>query len=338
MKFAYKKVCLFIPIFFLFSFFINIPAQELGETEETQNWLQQYNIVREGWLYHRYDLYSKEDVIRAKEKLAFLVKDQTENEWEGIYYGIASEVDFSQLRWNRKNGFLYFNVYTCLPELRQLNFGTVLDAPETVKFIPEYSEDSPRSKSKAENLVKVKWGTRHYLVEENSLEAFYEKTVGIYVDPNNDLTESNEYVPPKWVNFWVKNYDDNEPTGLPILPKSYERFKRFPIQSKIISVGKRTIEEGKTLGGISYSEGSFREVTIGAGRNNGVKAGMTFEILKTSELITIISAKDNTALGLIHRDIDESKKDSCHGENFEGIPCPKISAGFKVQTQIGILQ
>ncbi len=336
MKYTRKKICLFISILFVFSFFVCISAQESGETEETQNWLQQYNGYSDSRLFHRYDLYSKQDIASAKEKLALLFKDQTESEWEGIYHGIGSEVGFSQLRWSGKNGFLYFYIYTCLPELRQLNFGKVLDSLETVKFIPEYSENSPRKDSKAERLVKVRWGKRNYLVEEDSLEVFYEKAVGIYVDPNN-LTENDEYITPKWTNFWVKNDGENEPAGLPVLPKGYEKYKRLPIQSKIISVGKRTTEEGKTLGGINYGEGSFREVAIGAGRNDGVKAGMTFEIPKIAELITIIKAEDNAAVGLIHRDIDESRKDSCYGENFKPIACPKISVGLKVQTQIGVL-
>jgi hypothetical protein len=340
MKHTYKKTCLFITILFLFTFFEFTSAQELGESAEGQNWLRQYKVYGgESRLFHRFDLYSKQDIEIAKLKLTSLVKSKDNNEWEGIYHGIGSEVGFTQLRWNRENGFLYFEIYTCLPELRQLNFGKVVDSPETVKFIPEYSEDSPRKKTKADTLVKVSWGKRRYLVEESSLESFYEKVVGIYVDPNNDLTENDEYITPKWFNFWVNNdVYENLPAALPSLPKGYEKYKRLPIQSKIISVGSRTIEEGKTLGGTSYGESSFLEVTIGVGRNNGVKVGMTFEIPKVVELITITQVENNKAVGLIQRNINESKKDSCHGENYKDIPCPKISVGLKVQTQIGLLQ
>lgn len=33
---------------------------------------------------------------------------------------------------------------------------------------------------------------------------------------------------------------------MPEFPASYKKFQRFPIETKIISVGKRTIKEGVT--------------------------------------------------------------------------------------------
>lgn len=152
-----------------------------------------------------------------------------------------------------------------------------------------------------------------------------------------NLSENDEYIQPKWVNFW-EDGGEIDFNSLPILPKGYEKYQRVPIKSTIISIGKRTIEKDKQLGNTTYSEGSFLEVEIGAGKNNGVKKGMIFDLPEANQLIQIIRVEDNKATGLIYRDINENQKDICRGKNFDSIPCPKISVGLKVQTQIGLLQ
>lgn len=131
----------FLAVLLVFLIVQNVFGQIVDDSQPYDNWLDQYNILRGPFLFHRYDLYSKQDVSIAKEKLAVLIKNRSQDEWEGKYYRDLSEVGFSQLRWNTKEGFLEFNIYTCHPELRQLKFGDVKDSVDAIEFTPIPSKD-----------------------------------------------------------------------------------------------------------------------------------------------------------------------------------------------------
>ncbi len=124
--------------------------------------------------------------------------------------------------------------------------------PDAVQIIPEFTENSPRKQTSV-RYVKVKWNDRLYLVEESSLPAFAEKAVGIYVEPKDTSNENYQ----KWTNNWVKGDLEKPLTGLPEFPLSYKKFQRSPIEGKIISVGRRTIENEKTVGNTTFSDSSF---------------------------------------------------------------------------------
>jgi len=170
------------------------------------------------------------------------------------------------------------------------------------------------------------------LVEESSLPAFAEKAVGIYVEPKDTSNESYQ----KWANNWVKGDLEKPLTGLPEFPPNYKKFQRLPIEAKITSVGKRNVENEKTLGNTTYSEAAFYEITISAGKNKDVKEGMSFEIPEIENSLYITQVNSKTAVGIISRPIDVNKNDECFGDNFDKIFCPKIKNGLKVKTQIGL--
>ncbi len=248
-------------------------GQDNEENQPTENWLKKYTNYNEQFLYHRFDRYSKDDVVKFKEKFELLNNSKNKNDWDGIYsVGYGDEVGFSQLRLKSDAGFVSFYIYTCLPELRYLNYGKIVKSLETVQLLPEFGENSPR-KAIPLTYVKIKWSDRYYLVEESSLSAFAEKAVGIYVE----LEDASEENYQKWNKYWVSGDFEKPLIGLPEFPASYKKFQRNSIEAKIISVGKRTVEE-KTLGNTSYSEAAFYSVTINAGKNNNVKEGMKFEI------------------------------------------------------------
>jgi len=322
----------FLVLILLFASFQICFGQSEEDTQPTDNWLKNYNIYSEQFLFHRYDRYSKEDITHFRKNLDLLNASKSNNEWEGIYsVGYEETVGFSQLRWKSDVGFVSFYIYTCLPELRQINYGKITDSPDAVQIIPEFAENSPRKQTSV-RYVKVKWNDRRYLVEESSLLAFAEKTVGIYVEPEDTSKESYQ----KWANNWVTGDLEKPLTGLPEFPSNYKKFQRLPIEGKIISVGKRTIENEKTLGNTTYSEAAFYEITINAGKDKEVKEGMTFEIPEIESLLTVTQVNSNTAVGLISRPIDVEKNDECFDDNFDKILCPKIKNGLKAKTQIGL--
>jgi hypothetical protein len=123
--------------------------------------------------------------------------------------------------------------------------------------------------------------------------------------------------------------------GLPEFPASYKKLQRLPIESKVIAVGKRVVEEEKTLGNAYYSEAAWYTVTIGAGTDKGVKVGMKFDISEIEDELFITQVNQKTSIGLIRRSINDNKMDSCFDENSDETECPKIKTSLKVKTQIG---
>lgn len=313
-------------------------APEYVEGED--NWVQKYGIYQVPFISLRYDRYSKEDTIKFREKLDLLKDEKFSDEWNGIYYvGSEETVNHSELRINSNIGFVSFNVYTCLPELRYINYGRIMNTADFIQLVPEFTENSTR-KSATAKYVKVKWGDKYLLVEESSLSAFAEKAVGIYVEPEDDSSEDRF----KWTDFWVKGDLDSEPpsqteneyVGLPVFPASYKKFQRSPIAAKIIFVGKRIVEKSDVVGS---ENGEFMEagykITINAGKNKGVKTGMTFGVGEIGENFVITQVNQNNSVGRITRGLDENKVDFCSDGNNNQIECPKIKTSMNVKTQIG---
>lgn len=327
-----SKILLVLICFFAVSQICFGQAEE--DSQPTENWLKEYNIYPEQFLFHRYDLYSKADVVRFREKLDLLKDAKFRSEWEGVYGpGFGDVVGVSSFRLDFNVGFVDFYIYTCLPELRYLNYGKVINLPESIEIIPEFATDSPR-KSLLVKYVKVKWNDRNYLVEEPSLPAFAEKVVGIYIEPED--SEGNAYQ--KWARYWVKGDFEKELTGLPLFPVSYRKLQRQPIETKIVSVGKRTIEkEVETAEWVSNEETAVYKVMLGAGAGKGVKKKMVFSVLETGEQILITEVKQNNSTGIIARRIDENKNDVCYKDEYyiDETACQKIKSSLKVSTQIG---
>lgn len=313
----------FLALLILFAFVHICFGQNSEETQPTENWLwTEYKIFPDSRLYHLYERYSKEDIVKFREKLDLLKNGEFQDEWEGIYSVAYEEtVGFSQFRWRRDVGFVSFGIYTCLPELRSVNYGKVVDTPDFIQILPEYAENSPRRQTETK-YVKVKWGEHRFLVEESSLSAFAEKAVGIFVNPENPDDENYH----KWVNHWFKGDYEKPYVGLPEFPDKYKKFQRSPIETKIITVGKRFVEENSA----SYN------VTIGAGKNKGIGKGMIFDVPEIENSIEITRVGDKTAVGIIVRSVDENNHDECFGDDFNKVVCAKIKSGLKVKTQIGV--
>ncbi len=303
------------------------------EFEEGENWMQEFYPYQSPTLTFRFDKYSREDLVKFREKLDLIKSAKSADEWNGIYNNEFSELGVNLFILDSKAGFVSFYLYTCYPELRTMNYGNVINTSDYVEILPEFSGNSPR-KSLPERFVKVSWGERRYLVEESSLEAFAEKAVGIYIEPSNNEDEMLH----KWSNYWISGDSEKELTGLPVLPVSYKKFERSPIETKIISVGKRTIETEKDVEDYQNTEEmAFYTVTIGAGKNKKVKEGMILFFGETQEEIIITKVNQNSAVGKISRSIDDNKNDYCEDNESNQIPCPKIKSSLKVKTRVGYL-
>jgi hypothetical protein len=329
-----KRIFIIITLLFSLTFILNLSglAQEPDKYERSENWFRQYFNYNEPFLDLRYDLYSKNDLANFKNKFDLLFKSEPKNEWEGSYYpvSIGGDVSIEQFRWNSNTGYASFYIYTCLPELRGISYGKIVDTPAFVQRLPEYANDSPKKETPSK-YVKIKWRQTHYLVEESLLSIFSEKAVGIYVETENPNDENYG----KWLYFWEKDGSDEALQGLPEFPKSYSQFKRFPIEAKITAVGKRAIGENEILGNTIYGDGAFYSVTISVGKNRNVKVGMKFYVKDINSEIVITEVNQKSSVGLIHRNIDDNKNDVCYNEEYNPVSCPEIKKSLDVKTYVG---
>lgn len=314
--------------FFQFSF-----GQNQDEVQPIDNWLREYNIYHEHFIYMRYDRYSKNDILKFREKLDLMKASKSTDEWEGVYgYDFPDEVGLSQLRLNSQTGYVTFYVYSCMPELRSIDYGKIVNSHDSIQLSSEFKNPSKDSDSGI--YIKVKWNDRYYLVEEKSLSAFAEKAVGIYAEPVDGQNENYQ----KWARYWVTGDLQKPLTGLPEFPKKYKELQRLPIEARITSIGKRTVEE-KTFDTKdfyeSFSESAWYPVKIDAGKIKGVKPGMKFYIPDIEDELFIIEVNEKSAIGLIRREIDDNKNDLCLDGDYKPIECPKLKTPLKIKTPIG---
>lgn len=320
-------------------------GQNEPEYVEGENWVTQYGLYPAvPYVLFRYDRYSREDTVRFREKLDALKTAKFTDEWEGNYVRDNEDLGYSSLRFQKDAGFINFYFYSCSIELRHIDYGKISSTPDFIELTSEGAENSPR-KIKTVRFVKVKWDKWRYLVEESSLQSFAEKAVGIYVEPDDETAENNS----RWTNYWVKDesrpeseteeYKEKTFTGLPEFPAAYKKFQRQPIETKIVAVGKATLEKDKEFGDSTYTkyfaDSLIYPVTIGAGENKGVKPGMRFELAETGDEIYITEVKQNTAFGFIPRSTDENQKEVCRDKEYNDVLCPKIKPDFKATTPIG---
>jgi hypothetical protein len=317
-----------ILIFFLIlqvSLFV-CPAQDIGDTQPEENWLKEYNLYREQFMYFRYDKYSKDDVIRLRAKLDQLKSASYEKEWEGVYYqGFDDPIGHSQFRVSFDKGFASIYVYTCLPELRAFSIGSVVDSPDSIQLVSDRSKAREGTK-----YIRVRWGDRFYLVEESSLPAFSEKAVGILPTRNDDQSPDRF----NWMNFWILGDLDKPLQGLPQFPASYKKFERRPITAKIMSV-KRSLTKNESDDSDSRWESAVYTVAIDAGTAKGIKPDMVFLLADTGDILTITKVSQTRAVGTITRPLNENTTDNCWDDNNNDVPCRRIVPGMRMQTQIG---
>jgi hypothetical protein len=275
-------------------------------------------------VYSSYDFtrYTKEDVIKAKKRFNLIKQFPAKDDWEGIYTR-STELGTLKLHWSSKGGFVDYRVYHTLSSL---DFGTTLNKTDSVKLISEKPSISKRKSILSNNLIKVKFGARHFLVPENRLQDFVDRTIGL----STDLSD--------FMYYWWKDEDsEKELFGLPVLPEKYRHLLRFPISTKITLIGNRKIHQNKFDDGTINYEEVYRFVTLGAGTNKKIKKGMNFFVEDLGEWVEITKLSLNSSIGKIRRGLDKNKQEECLDEEQgqgEIIPCKEIKIGMKAKTQL----
>lgn len=304
-------------------------SQSPAQTDLDEKW---EHAEREGW-YLDYARYSIEDVraARAKwESIELENKQAGEDEWAGGYSLMPEfEVAFEHLRWSPRAGFVDVYVYTCQPELRYLNFGSVTVSPTTVQMLPEYPPRSGRKTAQVTTYVKVKWGDRHYLIEENRLADFCDAVSGTGVYKEGVIERG----------FWLKSSDSEKATrGRPLLPPEYRHLLKRPVDSKVIAVDKSYVEHYNDNDCMTRT---VTPVTLNAGSKSGVKAGIAFRVLTPTGggygFIKVLTVGPNTSSALFvpygYKMCGESETAPDEERAEAGADAPPVAVGWKLTTR-----
>jgi hypothetical protein len=313
-------------LFALFLLILSLQVSFGQNFQENENWIGEIEGYPHPELYHNFKTFSKEDVIKAKEKLSLIRQSSTNDEWEGYYqqYGELSQIG---LIWNNQSGFIDYYIYTCSIELRGLGFGNVTNSAESILLNyekPRYITKKMLNRAER-TLVKVKIGERHYLVPEDRIKDFCEYAVG-------RLFGQKEYETS--VRYWWKVSDDNNKSeSLPILSDKYAKFVVKPVEAKIIKVGKVTIENRETNEDKIESGDIYHFITIDAGKNQNVKKGMNLYIPEIDETAIVEKVSLKSSVAIIYRDFYETRTERCWDEKHEIKTCPKINVGMYAKTK-----
>jgi hypothetical protein len=304
-------------------------SSSLAQTNWNEKW---EHDLGEPW-YLNYEHYTREYVKAAQVKwrdIATENKGSQADEWAGSYsLDSGFDVSLYHLRWSPQAGFVDVYVYTCLPELRYLNYGSVTVSPTTVRMLQEYPATPNKAIEQAKMYLKVKWGDRHYLIEENRIAEFCDTIagVGIYKEGVIDT------------GFWVKIDDEEKsPEGMPILPPEYKHLLKKPIDAKVIAVGKSYVERDDEVDCMTRT---VTPVTLNVGSKDGVKAGIAFKVLSPKDVdhgyikVVTVSLNSSSALFIPHgfEMCDESEAPPDEEQAKAEVKEPAVAVGWKLTTR-----
>lgn len=293
----------------------------VGQTiEEGGNWYKETRGLDDYYSQFDFNKYSKSDVVKAVRKYKQIEQNKPNAEWEGLYL-TDSETGNAELHWNGTDGYVFYYVYHTLASL---DFGSSENSESAVRLISESSQASKASMRFSSRLVKVKFGSKHFLVPEKHLSDFGERAAG---------RETSLY--PFWTYWQKKDEIGNNVFGLPEFPKQYSRFLKRPIVTQIKSIGRRTIYQDKFDDGSINFEEIHLQVTLRDGSNKRIKPGMDFFVDSLGEWIEILKVKRSSSVGRIVRRFSETGQDECwDSEKGSGnpIPCNTIELGLPART------
>ena len=273
--------------------FISLTAVNGQSFNEDSNWFKE--IGRYDDYYSRFDFrrYTESDVIKAKAKYLEIESDKNLDEWEGLYHKEAM-LGHDELMWNALSG--YVKTYT-YHTLSSLDYGTA----ERIGLTISLRSIKSGKLGKAEELCFVKFGNTHFLVPQKSLSYFAEEAAGLFVDKTYD---ENKY-------YWVKFSERDEKVfGVPVFPKEFGHLVRQPISVIAEHFSKPKLHKQKSLDGTVAWEENRYVVTLSAGRNKGIRIGMSFYIDDLEERVEVTRVYENKSIAVLTRSV-ESDKETC---------------------------
>jgi len=218
-----------------------------------------------------------------------------ESEWSGDF-GRGMDLSFERLRWAPRSGFVQVTIYTRIPSVRQLNYGTAVEHPDSVDLVPVIGLDTLWKPGSVRRLIKVKWGEERYLIPEHQVGSFCDYVAGLgEFNGERALIHEGE--------FYRKFKECGDPAyDLPVLPPGYEHLVKRSIDVSIVAIGTPFTRKPEIRWDDTW-EDVVTPVTINAGSSAGVSPGMDFLLFHSDrgEVITITKVGTHTSVGEIAR-------------------------------------
>lgn len=291
---------------------------------ESENWLKGFNTEADylPTLAYWSNKFTRSDIDNGKKRLELVRQFSPTNEWEGLYYSNTGLGD-SKLLWNAEGGYFQFFFYH---ELKNLNYGRINDATDFFEMISDNPPFVHKNKKQtaADRIIKIKVGDSHFLVPENRLQEFCESAAGL-----NDNAD--------FFYYWTKEDDmSKDASELPILSANYAHFLRYPIEVRIVHIGKRKIIPSEFSTKEFNHDDIHYPIILSAGKDEKIKVGMNFFVEDLKEWIQITTVTQKNSVGFIKRDFDENNQEKCwdgRGGFGQIIPCEGIKTGMKARTR-----
>lgn len=244
------------------------------------------------------------------------------------------------LRWSPNRGFV-FVYHSEGVSLIDFSYGQVAKTSDGLVLEPEREMNrSFRSikLSTPRKWIPIRLSTGNYLVPQERIRAF-----GNYV---GGFDEYNDFNGPccDFSPFFFMATTPGEPARDPLLmvvPETYRRFMKRPINARIVSIGTKNYAQNYGLEGKLYSQlfpkASLTTVVISAGQRQGVKQNQLFRMIgePRSQYLRILTVRTESARGVVVRDLDDDGKETYFAD-VPGIkePQPKSLPAIRVGTKV----
>jgi hypothetical protein len=219
------------------------------------------------WDYHEekepanftFAAYSREQADELVKRWAEIGEMGDRPGWEGDFIRGDGEMATSYCRLDPEIGYVRLTTHSCMPDVREFDYGSVEDFKDRIVLRPD------DSLGKATTLLKVVWGDRRYLVEEDRIARFAEFASG-----------RRRAARDRWDPWSEDNYFQQEGAfgrdvaDVPSLPDEYVRFVKEPIFASITAVTHRREKRSSTR----------IVVTLDKGKRSGIERGMVFYLRK----------------------------------------------------------
>jgi hypothetical protein len=200
-------------------------------------------------------------------------------------------------------------------------------------MLPEYPPQSGRKTAQVETYVKVKWGERHYLVEEDRLADFCDSITGTGIYKEGIIERG----------FWLKSSDvEKTAGGRPLLPPEYKHLLKKPVDAKVIAVGKSYVERDDD----NCMTRTVTPVTLNVGSKSGAKAGIAFRVLTPKDVdygyIKVLTVSPNTSSALFvpygfkmcpENETPPDETQAEEGTHDDEADEPPVAVGWKLTTR-----
>lgn len=231
------------------------------------------------WDYHRdfepaylnYDGHAKTQAALMVERWNQIGEKSNTSSWTGDYLKAFGELGTSFLRVDPTVGYVRLTTHSCAPDVRRFEIGSATEDTESMKLRPDGET------GRVSTLVKVTWGLRRYLVDEQELSAFFAFATGRRVLRDDELPNDS---------YFVNEADLEQPiSGDATVPAAYARFAMRPI----VATANRVARPG------TRPHGGKIRVWLDRGSSEGVRRGMVFyceSALRHDELLVEQVGKD----------------------------------------------